>query len=340
MKLVNDVMRTIINKPKIIKELYTIVASKIEKNIKKELLDNCISTLDSELILTILEGNDVVSDITTLTNLLSKVSFRQTGAYNAKQIAEIIDILIMYGLKITKEIIIKLLSHGCFINSIEKYGTPIDGEILELCCDLGYYPYDFKCIPPLSIMLKECEKSMNLERIKILKEKGGIVDSTCLEMACGVKKNGKVIKYLISDCGVKANEMCLLKFQEAYGVESLDILMKNYSNQKPSDKKANTGIVIDPDSTMIIEKREIKIFNKVEYVLKNKIRTLLNYKKKNIVYNDLVELMLKYLIDNKLVIGNYFIINKELSGLLKLNQCTILSIDQLENIISYFIDME
>jgi len=134
--------------------------------------------------------------------------------------------------------------------------------------------------------------------------------------------------------------MCLLKFQEAYGLESLDIIMKNYSNQKQPDKKANTSVEIEADSTMMIEKRDIQIFNKLEYVLKNKIKTLLNYKKKFIVYNDLVELMLKYLIDNKLVIGNYFVINKELSSLLKLNQCTILGIDQLENIISYFIEME
>ena len=339
-KLINDVMKTIINKPKIIKELYTIMSSKIEKSIKKELLDNCINTLDCELILAILEGNDVIPDIITIEKMMSKVIFRPLGAYNAKQIAEILDIFIMYGFKITKEIIIKLLTHGCHINSIEKYSCPIDTEILEICCNISYYPYDFSCIPPHSIMIKECEKNTNLDRIKVLKEKGGLIDATCLEKACGVKKNSKVIKYIISDCGVKANETCLMKFQEAYGIESLDILMKNYSNQKPIDKKINGGIEIDSDSTMIIEKREIKIFNKMEYILKNKIKTLLNYKKKNIIYDDLVELMFKYLINNKLVIGNYFIINKELSNLLKLNQCTIINIDQLENIISYFIDLE
>ena len=339
-KIVNDVMRTVINKPKIIKELFTIVADKIDKDVKKELLDNCVSTFDHELILSILEGNDVEPDMKTLTNMMTKVIFRPNGAYNAKVIAEIIDIFILYGFKITKEIIIKLLSHGCHINSIEKYSCPIDGEILELCCDNGYYPYDFKCVPPLSIMLKECDKNSNLERIKILKEKGGILDASCLEKACGVKKNGKVIRYLISDCGIKVSDLCLMNYQEAYGLESLDIIMKNYSNQKNSDKQISSSVEIDLNSTMLIEKRDIEINTKDEYVIKNKIKNLLNYKKKTIVYADLYEQMLKYLIDNKLVIGNYFVINKELGTLLKLNICTILGIDQLENIISYFIDKQ
>jgi hypothetical protein len=78
----------------------------------------------------------------------------------------------------------------------------------------------------------------------------------------------------------------------------------------------------------------------MEYILKNKIKKLFEYKKKNILYTDLVELMLKYLIANKLIIGNYFVINNELSILLKLNQCTIINIDQIDNILSYFIDEE
>ena len=136
------------------------------------------------------------------------------------------------------------------------------------------------------------------------------------------------------------NDLCLLNYQEAYGLESLDIIMKNYSSQKNSDKKISSSVEIDPNSVMLIEKRDIEINIKDEYVIKNKIKNLLNYKKKTIVYSDLYEQMLKYLIDNKLVIGNYFIINKELGTLLKLNMCMILSIDQLENIISYFIDKQ
>ncbi len=49
--------------------------------------------------------------------------------------------------------------------------------------------------------------------------------------------------------------------------------------------------------------------------------------------------MLKYLITKKLVIGNYFIINDELASILKLESCFILHIDQVKNIITYFIDL-
>ncbi len=49
--------------------------------------------------------------------------------------------------------------------------------------------------------------------------------------------------------------------------------------------------------------------------------------------------MLKYLINKKLIIGNYFIINDELSAILKLETSSLLHIDQIKNIITYFIDV-
>ena len=58
-----------------------------------------------------------------------------------------------------------------------------------------------------------------------------------------------------------------------------------------------------------------------------------------IKYLDLYEIVLKYIISNKLIIGNYFVINDKLSKLLKINYCTIINIDQLDNILTYFIDV-
>ena len=54
---------------------------------------------------------------------------------------------------------------------------------------------------------------------------------------------------------------------------------------------------------------------------------------------EVYELMLKYLITKKLVIGNYFIINEQLGSILKLDPSCILHIDQIKNIITYFIDI-
>ena len=104
-------------------------------------------------------------------------------------------------------------------------------------------------------------------------------------------------------------------------------------------KKTNDKLILDNDSTMTIDKRTIEINTELDYVLKTKIKKLFDYKKKTIKYVDLYELMLKYLINHNLIIGNYFVINGELCNLLKINQCTLVNIDQLDNILSYFIDI-
>ena len=337
----NTLIESFVNKPKIFKSVYMILSHTLSSSKKVEILNKVVlsPTLDPSLILIILEGNDVIWDNTTLQNLLSKVYFRNIGAPNAKVIAEIVDIFILYGFKITKEVVIQLLKKGCYVNSIEKHPVPINESILEECAELGYYPYDFTCIPPPKVMLKECGKDNNLDQIKKLKEKGGIITGRCLEMACGVRKNGRVIKYIINDCKIKPDNECLEKFQTTYGLEALDILMKNYSNKKEEITKSNNKINLDDDSTMTIEKRNIVINTELEYTLKNKIKKLFEYKKKTIQYSDLNELMLKYLINHKLVIGNYFVINNELCELLKISQCTLVNIDQLDNILSYFIDI-
>jgi len=339
---INNLIDSLLNKPKILKTIFGLISESFDTKIKKTLLDKIVNSniLDVELIFTILEGGNIIPDMTTLNNLLSKVYFRNCGASNCKQIAEIIDIFILYKFVITKEILILLLKHGCYVNSIEKYSIVIDDLILEECAELGYYPYEFTIIPSLKIMLKECGKESNLERIKKLKEKGGILHVSCLEKACGIRKNGKVIKYLIVECNLKPNDICLQNYQETYGMEALDIIIKNYDNTNIINHQLkDKSIEVDIDSTMTIERREIVIDKELDYILKTKIKKLFDVKKKIIKYRDLMELMLKYIINNKLIIGNYFVINKELSLLLKLNQCTIIHVDQLDNILSYFIDL-
>ena len=59
--------------------------------------------------------------------------------------------------------------------------------------NLNYYPYEFECIPSTEVLLAECSKPNNLEKIKLFKEKGGVYNKDCLIKACGVRKNGKVI---------------------------------------------------------------------------------------------------------------------------------------------------
>jgi hypothetical protein len=335
----NTVIESLINKPKILKNIYSILAPSLTPDKKLDILNKVVITAspDPELILVIMEGKDICATNITLINLVSKTYFRNTGAPNSKTISEIIDIFIMYGYVLTKDVIIMLLRKGCYVNKIEKYDIPIDESILEVCAELSYYPYDFSCIPPPKVMLKECSKSDNLIQIKKLKEKGGILNVQCLEKACAVKKNGKVIKYIINECKVKPNDKCLEEFQNTHGIEALDLLMQNYSNLKEENKNIKE-LNLDNESTMTIERRNIEINDTDEYIIKKKIKKFFDYKKNTINITELSELMLKYLISKKLIIGNYFLINNELCNLTKINQCTIVNIDQLENMLSYFVD--
>lgn len=283
-------------------------------------------------------------DIITITNMLSKVYIREIyGAVNNKLVADIMDILIDYNIRVTKEIIMLLLSKGCYINNIERseIGIVIDTEILEKCSDVNYYPYDFNCIPTKKVMLNECTRN-NLNILTMLKEKGGIIDIDCLNKAVSLKKNSKNIKYIISNCNIKPNEETIKLFQEVNNIECFDLLINNYSNNGNNGKSITNPVKInclDTSSLLSIEPitENFEIDYNKEYILRTKIKILLNYKKNNILYNELQKLMLIYLIDNKLIIGNYFILNHEISTLIKIDKGVIMHIDQLINILPYFI---
>lgn len=339
------IINTLINRPNIIKSIYSLISKSINQEQKKIIIDKTISTVDKSLLLLMLENNDFVPDISTITKLVEKSYISPEGSHNSKSVADIVDILCEYGLKIDKPIVLKLLSHGCYVNNFEKHGIVVDNEILAKCSDLSYYPYKFDIIPNSYILKKECSKHDNLNTIKKLKEFGGIYTPECLEIACGLTKNGRVIKYLINECGVKISDKCLDEYQQAYRLDALDTIMKKYKIQNPvkkSDTDIEKNIEINEKSTMVVSPRNIKIDLKddtIEYKLKNKIRKFFEYKKKTIKYTELYEMVLKYLVSNKLVIGKYFVIDIELSNLLKISHCVIMDTNQIHNILTYFIDL-
>lgn len=333
----------------IIKELFKIISNTSDINLKIELLNKGIINLDKNMIITVFEScklNDLNPDDKMVDLLLSKAYINHSkNSYNNSSntnIADIMDILIMYGLKVSKSLIIKLLNKTCYINKIEKYGIPIDEDILYICSNNSYYPYKFNIKPPISVLIKECSKHDNLETIKKLKEYGGEYNTQCLIEACKITKNGKVIKYLITECGIKSNDLCVTTFQETYKIEALDFIIKGYDQSKnKEDKKTNSPIDLESNSTVVIQPREVNFDTNdksLDFILKTKIKKFFDYKKKTIKYIEVYELLLKYLISNKLVIGNYFVLNNSLASILKLEHCTIMHIDQINNILTYFID--
>lgn len=337
-------LNAFITKPKILISLYPLVSDSINNYDKKEIFNKCISSMDKNLIILMLENKDIIPDIITINKLVEKSYASAEGSPNSKMIANIIDLLCDYGLKIDKPIILKLLSHGCCVNNLEKHGLTVDNDILAKCADVSYYPYKFDIVPNLNILKKECSKHNNLNTLRKLKEFGAIYTPECLEIACGMSRNGKVIKFLINECGVRVTDKCLDEYQQAYKIDSLEHVIKKYKEQIPvkkTDSDEQKYFEINEKSTMVINPRNIKIDqnnNNLEYKLKNKIRKFFDCKKKTIKYLELYEMFLKYLIENKLVIGKYFVINVELSILLKINHCVIMNTNQIHNILTYFVE--
>ncbi len=340
-----EIINTLPYRSLIFQELFKTISPCTSNEIVTDLINRAINNLDKNLILTILEGTKTLEPTENMVDSLLQrvyVSPGNKGADKNNIIAEIMDILIMFGLKVTKNIIIKLLNKTCYINEIEKYNVPIDEDILYICSNFSYYPYKFNIKPPISVLIKECSKHDNLDTIKKLKEYGGEYNIQCLIEACKNLKNGKVIKYLINDCGIKTNDTCVKTFQETYKIEALDSIIAGYDpNKNIEPKKTSQPIELDTNSTLVIEPKPVKYNkdnNELEFKLNNKVKKFFDFKKKSIKYLEIYELMLKYLISKKLVIGSYFVINNDLASLLKLESCSIIHIDQLHSIISYLID--
>ena len=334
-----EIINNFIGKPQIIKNIYQLISKSISFDLKKDIFNKSLCLLDKELIFLLLENKDIIPNSDTINKLVEKCYPNINGSRDANKVAEIIDLLCEYNLKIDKNIILKLLNHGCYVNNIEKHNIEIDQQILKKCSDISYYPYKFNIIPDITILIQECSKSDNLITIKKLKEYGGNYNIDCLIEACKLKKNSKVIKFLINECNIKINEVCIKVYQETYHLDGLDIIMKNYSDNKSEKIEIKESIHIDEKYTMkIIPNNTIDLDENKEYTIKDRIKKFLNIKKNKIKYIDLFQLMLKYIIDNNLIIGNYFVLNNKLSKFIKLNSCTLININEIKNILTYFIE--
>ena len=174
-----------------------------------------------------------------------------------------------------------------------------------------------------------------------MKNRGGNFDSKCLEIACRLKKNSKVIKFLILECNVAVTYECIKNFENAYFTEGISLLIEHFSNNNNNNNNGiiNDDIQLNEKCLLTIQPKNVNSlldYNK-EIKLKKKIVCFFNIKSNYIIYKDLYKIFLQYLIDNKLVIANYFIVNTELSQLFKINNYIILNINQIHNILTYFI---
>jgi hypothetical protein len=214
-----------------------------------------------------------------------------------------------------------------------EHNIPIDEELL-LCCSINHFiPYKIDCIPTDEIVSEVC-KYNNMEHIKKIVEAGGKLEHKHLLYACNLYENGTIIKYLIDY--TKPDIKILDRLLEKYSA-------KIYLNVINTEFYKNNEKIVEFNEELLfkIEKNENDIDDNKKYLIKSKIRNLLNIKKtKKYNINELLVLFINYLESNRLIIQNYFILNKELSEIIKTDVNRVLHINEIKNFVSYFIKLD
>jgi hypothetical protein len=287
-----------------------------------------------------------------LVNLLTKYNIEITkeiiekwcnNSITQQNVNENMEIFFTFNFKLTKEIVIILLAKKFYVKNINKYNIPIDNDIIQTGIKYNSYDYyNIECIPNEKTLELACsiDYKINAEYINFLdklKNAGGIFDIKCLKLACLNPSRVSIVSYLIKNCGIEPNDECVKTFEEMYNFKPLSLIIKNY-NPKPNNVVENINpIIINNDVLTTINKKNIEIDETKDYVIYKKIKILLNLKGDTIKYGELEKLMLKYLIDNNLIIGTYFIIDVKLSSIISIEKSSILHIDELKTFIPYLI---
>ena len=244
-----------------------------------------------------------------------------------------VDIIIKnFNIPITEDFIILLIR---FKYHVDK-NTKINNKILEQCSISSFYPYEIDFIPDDNVMKNESKKQNNLKIFKTFHNLGGIITIDHLMNACLIKYNEEMIKYIV-ESGVKPNEQCLENLKLIYNNNIITNFIDTYLKEEVI--KNESLIKLNEKYIFSIEKKNINIDNNFEkkYNINPKILKFFNIENERSII-ELKEVFLKYLISNNLIISHYFVIDETLSKLLKnIEKSTIIHINEIENIVSYFI---
>ena len=293
-------------------------------------------------------------------------------------VAEIIDLFIKNGYKITNDDLIESISNGCHINNIQNYVKTFDDKFWKASIKISYYPYTNIKLP-INCLESECDRSGNIYIIKYLiktfKLKPTIV---CLQNACKYKANQATIKYLMVNHKLKPDIMCLKNIACVIGNSSLDIIVNNLSigtinNDVVDDDKNDVNVddvnvddanVDDANEDDKIDNKEndegndkkddkrednivpIKINKKAVFKIgkgKQKIKALIS--KLLLCDNEMTFIearkkMIEYIKKNKLLHNNGSLIkiNKELSVLLGIKENQYTEFTNINDIVMYMFD--
>lgn len=173
--------------------------------------------------------------------------------YHVKQsrdavlVAELIDLLIAHGYKLTHNDVQNSLKKGYYINNIKRFNFNFDKKFVEECYSMGYFPYqDLGIKPSIDLLRIECRKTGNITTIKKLVKQGLEPDIDCLRDACRMKSNLANIRYLIEVKKIKPDLQCIKNISQAIHNSSLTYLFTHYN--PANDNVTNTNNDADNNS--------------------------------------------------------------------------------------------
>jgi len=189
-------------------------------------------------------------------------------------------------------------------------------EYLQICAEVGIYPYDVPNLSPdQACLATECRKGGNLPVIKKLISKNGLVPGTeAMRASCTLKQNIQTVKYLVSKGGV-IDLKCLENIIGTIGNRTLDYVFFEFKqtynkndNDLPDTNLPDTShdniIELESNDDDVVQDTE-KIHNNIELEKKednclNKIQTIVTkipneFNFSNSVYNRIPQNICKLL---------------------------------------------
>jgi hypothetical protein len=181
----------------------------------------------------------------------------------------VIDIFIIYGYNLTYDDVITATINKIKINDIEKFGFEFDEKYSEVCCQVGFNPYN-KIIYNVKCLEYECARAGNLTIIKKIIKLGIKPNTKCVENACSLKSNLQTIKFLI-DNGAILSLACIQNICNILGNKCINHVVNTYVNminqksikvEKQNDAD-DADVDNDENDDKIVKKKKSKIDKKI-----------------------------------------------------------------------------
>ena len=270
-------------------------------------------------------------------------------------ISDIIDIFIQNGFKLSQEKVVYCLKRRVKINNVFNY-VNLDEKFWNICIKENYFPYDMSKLKPTIKILRElCSNKSCLEIIKQIKKNGLEPDQSCLEHACTVSSNNRIIQFLIEECNLKPTKKCFQNISNSIKSSGLGVMV-NYlpNNIKINNNKKRKIVhkkelindeINDTCNNVIFNTIKIKptnhnILPKKKYNVTDKMIDFWDFNKEDkITFYQLRKMVLKYIKDNNLQLEQnkkIIKIDDHINNILNINKNMYLDIKDIDRLVLLF----